>query len=287
MNLSRGQLDPTNTAYNELYNSFAPLAEELLNSISVTGRKWEILPGKEIYENIRYLSVQLETINLNKLPQKYVRSFNSVYLQLTSIIDKFKPLYGEIIHLLKDSTDLRKELGKKHRRSKTIKSEVKTWIYRLQSRLKRCELEYDPEKLKYKLCTHQISEEEIWQQWIRLEWSYHKGLYHSYDSPKFEKTNNATEQLINRTKRHFRKWLGQQDIQTVFQYHGASYAQIIELDYSPQQVNEILWKQSSAFAPGNISPLEWFQPAIRRNWHISTIDSGNIEQLKRNLRLKN
>lgn len=282
-NLSKGYLSTSNNAYNKLYEVLAPLAEELLNAISVSGRKWEILPGKEIYENVLYITSQIDSLDNMIFPKKIKNSINSVQTRLNLLLMEFKPTYDDIIHLLDDSADLRKELAKKRRRSKSIKKAVKTWVYRLQSRLKRRNLEYNPINLKYKLLNYNSTEVEIWQQWIRLEWSYHDGLYYSYDSPELEKTNNATEQLINRTKRHFKKWLGQQDIQTVFEHHSASYAQLIELEYSPEQINEILWKQSVAIIPGNITPLECFQATIRRDWHIRTKNSGNFDKLKKNI----
>jgi len=283
VNLPYGRLNKKKPEYNEFYNIFEPLAEELLSAIAVTGRKWKILPGKEIYENLIYINKKLEPLLQLDLAQKLKRTIISIYSKISSLLEQYSLIYEEILDLLEDSADLRKELARNKRRSKTIKKSVKTWVYRLQSRLKRRNLEYSPEKLKYQLLTCKSTLEEIWQQWIRLEWSYHEGLYHSYDSPEFEKTNNATEQLINRTKRHFKKWLGQQDIQTVFEYHAESYAQLIELEYSKAQIYEILWKQSVAYGAGNIAPLEYFQPTMRRNWHIRTKDSGNFSKLKQNL----
>jgi hypothetical protein len=284
VNLPKAYLNHNNPSYNNHYALFAPLAEELLNLIAVRGRKWEILPGIEMYQNIEYLISELRALEIKSLSKVQQRSINAVIDQLSNIITAFKVHYDEIMHLLYDTADLRKVLAKK-RNSKAIKKEVRTWVYRLQSRLKRRELEYYPENLKYQQFKHDTPKEEIWQQWIRLEWSYHAGLYHSYDSHELEKTNNATERLINRTKRHFRKWLAQSDIQTVFENHGQNYAKLIELDYSPEQLNEIMWEQSVAFAPGNISPLESFRATIKRNWRISQIDTGNLAQLRGNLKI--
>ena len=277
VNLPKAYLSPRNKEYNSHYATFAPLAEELLNAIAVRGRKWEVLPGKEIYENIQFIYNELSSINLVGLTQKVKYSIKSVMGQLKKQLNRFKLLYDEILHLIDDSNDLRNVLSQNRRKSKTIKKAVKTWVYRLQSRLKRRDLENNPSKLKYIQFRHDTILEEIWQQWIRLEWSYHEGLYHSYDDPEYEKTNNPTEQLINQIKRHFKKWLGQQDIQQIFERHSEDYSQLIELDYSPEQLNEILWKQTVAFVPGKISPLESFQATIKRNWRISEISSGNFE----------
>lgn len=285
VNLTKGYLSPLNSEYNAHYANFAPLAEELLNSIAVKGRKWEILPGKEIYENLTYLKSEIESLKISNLPQIQQRTIKSIIDQLSSILTLFKPYYDDILDLLADSADLRKILAQNKRKGKTIQKETKTWLYRLQSRLKRRKLEYVPENLKYHQFNKDTSLEEIWQQWIRLEWSYRKGLYHSYDSEELEATNNAMEREINQTKRHFKKWLGQQSIQRVFEYHGESYARLKELDYSPTQINDILWEQSVALIPNNCSSLECFRATIHRNWRISLVDSGNLTQLKINLKI--
>ena len=61
-----------------------------------------------------------------------------------------------------------------------------------------------------------------------------------------------------------------------------NYGQIIELNYTPQQENEIIWKQSTTFFQGNHTALECFQPIKRRNWRIKSKNSGNMEKLIQN-----
>lgn len=285
-NLTLGYLNIDNSDFNQLYLDFAPLAEELLNAISVSGKKWEIMPGKEIYENLSFIIEEIKPIFNTDLSDKHKRTLNAVYSQLINIIKQFKSMYNDISNLLDDSADLRKVLGNNRRKSKSIQKEVKTWVYRLQSRLKRRNEEYFPQKLKYKLLNYQSMLVEIWQQWVRLEWSYHDGIYLAYDDPALDKTNNNLEQLINKTKRHFKKWLGQQDIQATFERNSENYVRIMDLDYSSEQTNEILWGQSVAFTPRSNAPLEAFQPVIRRNWKIRMINSGNLSRLMKNLNIE-
>lgn len=279
---AKGFLPPYHSQYNPLYYQLAPLAEEFLNAISVTGKKWEIFPGKEIYENLASLHIQLGQMVQSDLDQKVIRSIDALIQQLDRLLAEHASIYHEIIALLDDTKDLRHFLAKQRIHSKTVKKTVDIWIYRLQSRLKRRKLENQPANIPYQILSYTSSLEEIWQQWIRLEWSYHEGLYYSYDIPEIEKTNNAMEQLINRTKRHFKKWLGTDRYQQTFQDHAANYVHLLDLEYSSTQINEILWVQSVAFSSGNNSPWEHFQVQIKRQWRIREVNTGNIEQcLKR------
>jgi len=284
-NLAKSQLNPTDSEFNPLYLTLAPLAEELLNSIAVVGRKWEILPGKEIYENLLFILQNIESYIDDKLPHKILRSLKLVGKQIKTLLDTHGPKYNEIISLLNDSADLRKELSRKSNDAEVVKKAVKKWVYRIQSRLKRRGWDFKPEDLKYVLITHSTNLEIIWQEWVRLEWSYHKGLYYSYDFPEIEKTNNATEQLINRTKRHFKKWLGRQSYHEAFKAHGENYAHLVDLNLSSTLIEEILWKQSVAFGEGNNSRFEYYQPILKRNWRIRAQSTGNWERLMVNLNL--
>ena len=133
------------------------------------------------------------------------------------------------------------------------------------------------------MMNHATTCEIVWQQWIRLEASYHEGLYYSYEFPEIEKTNNATEQLINQIKRHFKKWMGQQDFHRVFQDHSEAYSQLIELDYSDKHLHEVLWKQSIAIAEGFTPQFGAFQATLKRKWRIREHVTGNMQRLRRNL----
>jgi hypothetical protein len=284
-NLSKGFLNPTMDAYRAHYFIFAPLAEELLNAVAVNGHKWDIFPGKEMYENIQYVQRALEPFLEKHLKSGKLRTIKAVYRQLSQILDDYHGLYEEILDFLVDTADLRKIIAKKHVKSKTIKKSIQTWVYRMQGRLKRRRIEYKPQNLKDLACTFNTPVEQIWQQWIRLEYSYHEEIYFTYDFPDIESTNNATERLINQTKRHFKKWLGQHDISAVFERHSEAYAQLIELDYSHEQINEILWKQSVAVGENAATRFEYFQPILKRDWRIRTNKTRNFAQLEENFQI--
>ncbi|TFG18244.1 MAG: hypothetical protein EU530_09540 [Promethearchaeota archaeon] len=283
LNLYKASLPNRDPEFNPLYHSMEPLANEILNAIAVSGKKWEVFPGKEIYENLSYIKSMVDIVKLDNLSQKIVFSLESVKIGLDSLLIEYKPLYDEVISLLNDTSDLRKQLGRSRNSAKTVKKAVKSWVYRLQKRLERLSIEFKPENLKFVQSIHSTNLNTIWQQWTRLEHSYHEGLYYSYDFPEIEKTNNATEQLINRTKRHFRMWLGHQAIQEAFEQHGENYAHLLNLNLSKEQIHEILWKQSVAFAEGNTTPWEYFQPVLNRNWRIQEVHTGNWERLHQNL----
>ncbi len=283
INLHKASLPHQDPEFNPLYLTLEPLANELLNAIAVSGKKWEVLPGKEIFENLSYVKSMLDALKLVHLPQKIVRSLESIINALDSLLKVHTPLYNEVMALLKDTSDLRKQLARSRNSAKIVKKAVKSWVYRLQKRLEHRNVEFKPEDLKFVQSIYSTQLETIWQQWTRLEHSYHEGLYYSYDFPEIEKTNNATEQLINRTKRHFRKWLGRQAIQDAFEHHGEDYVHLLDLDLSKEQIHEILWKQSVAFAEHNTTPWEYFQPVIKRNWRIRNFNTGNWERLYQNL----
>ncbi|MBY9005709.1 MAG: hypothetical protein KGD63_03035 [Candidatus Lokiarchaeota archaeon] len=81
---------------------------------------------------------------------------------------------------------------------------------------------------------------EMWQQWIRLEDSYHDGLYCAYDDPDLNFTNNAKEQLFHHSKAHFKALLGHQNITRAYQTKGGIYVHLIDFDYSDKNISSTL-----------------------------------------------
>ena len=279
-----GQLNKRNPEYNPLYDILSPLAEELLGAIAVSGKKWKVFKGKEIYENLDYIVKKLNKLSLIDISQKIKHSLQSVASSLGQLLKKHQNLYDEILVLLDDSKDLRKVLDNSRNTAKYIQKKTFTWIYRLQSRLKSRGLEYRGKDIGYVQMNHDSDLTTIWQQWVRLEHSYSEGIYLSYKNEEIEKTNNAKEQLINRTKRHFKKWLGQQDFQKVFEKHGAIYSTLVPLDLNSEKIHEILWKHSVAYVEGYISGFSTFQPITNRRWQIREINTGNWDVLQKNIK---
>jgi hypothetical protein len=282
VNLHKGTLNPDDPEYNSHYLIFAPLAEELLNAISVKRKRWDRLAGIEIYKNIIYIIDELERIP-PLIEQKFQRSLNSMITKLQNLIQIHKKIFKEINSLLVDSADLRNILHDNRFRSKNIENKVRTWVYRFQTRLKRNQMEYKPENLKYIKMNYKIPVKTVWQQWTRLEHSYNSGLYVNYDSPQIEKTNNATERLINRTKYHFRKWLGKSDISDGFQRHAPEYSFLAENGLEKAKVKEVLWKFSTAYICGLKSQHQAIEVVLRRIWDIREVNTGNIAKLTLNL----
>jgi hypothetical protein len=280
----QGTLDPSDDNYNALYDILTPLTEELLNAISVPSKKWSVFKGKEIYENLFYILKNLEKILIRTRKSKVQRSIQAVLKNLKILLKENKELYNEIRKLLKDANDLRDILDNSNNRPEYIKKQVKTWVYRLQSRLKTQDMEYHASELKHTSTTDTTSLPVIWQEWIRLEASYHSGLYHSYKNEKLEKTNNAKEQLINQTKRHFKKWLGQQDIQDTFERHSEAFSRLIPLTLNNEEIHEILWKHSIAYVEGYTNALSAFEPVKKRDWRIREKNTGNFQLLKKILK---
>jgi len=284
VNLPKGQLDPANPEYNPLYDYLSPLAEMLLCAIAVSSKKWSIFKGKEIFENLKCVWASLKEMPLEIRPGKIERSILAVKNRLGILLDNNKTLYKEIVHLLEDTNDLRKRLDTDLNTPKYVKKKVKTWVYRLQSRLKYRKMEYKPENLTYEQFNYKTELPTIWQQWVRLESSYHKGLYHSYKNDTIEKTNNAKEQLINRIKRHFKKWMGQQEYQDVFERHASSYSRLVDLKLDDDQIHEILWKHTVAYVEGYTNELSAFGPVKKRDWRIREKKGEFLRVLRKNMK---
>lgn len=283
-NQSKGSLDPSNPGFNSLYHILNPLAEELQCAVAVKGRKFEIFHGKEIFENLKYISNKLIPLIDAISSNKAVKSIIKINNRIEMLLSDYKAIYSEILRLKADFDGLRKILGNKRYKSKFISQATRTWVYKIQNRLKRKHLEYHPNKLKYQKTVHTSKLEDIWQEWVRLEFSYHEGLYHTYDSEEIEKTNNGKEQLIQKIKRHFRKWLGRANISDTFNTHGVQYAYLADLGLLNENIYEILWADSVALIEGYLTSLDSLYIKPTRKWRIREEFTGNWEKLEENLR---
>lgn len=283
VNRKSGEFQPSHPEFNPLYHTLYPLAQELLNAVSVKGRKFEIFHGKEIYENLKYIISNLDAILAAFYQIKAVKSIEKIRNRLSNLILKHKTLYDEIIDLKKDFDELRGILDDTNHRGDFISKKTRTWVYKLQSRLKRRTMEYNANSIKSERMTHASPIECIWQQWIRLENSYHAGLYHTYDSEEIERTNNGKEQLIHQIKRHFRKWLGKSDIAQTFNLHGIQYSYLINLGKLNADMYDVLWADSVAVIEGYATSLDSLYVSPIRKWNIRESNTGNWKKLRMNL----
>lgn len=160
---------------------------------------------------------------------------------------------------------------------------MKTWVYKLQSRLKRRNLEYDPLELKWQYPSYKLSREEIWQQWIRLVKSYEKGLFVAYDDDDLDFTNNAKEQLFHKNKHHFRALLGNENISRIFLEHGGLYSRLMDIDYAKKNVSSILLACETPLTESYRMKFTAQYATIKRTWRIREINTGNFTDFRKNI----
>ena len=199
---------------------------------------------------------------------------------LDSLLSETQQLRDEIKSLIPEFKTLRKIFGKRKNRAPFIKKEVEKWFYKLQSRLKRRNLEHDPQKIKWQQPTHVLSGEEIWQQWIRLIQSYKDGLFVAYDHDEFDFTNNAKEQLFHRSKHHFKALLGRENISRIFLEHGSIYSQLVDVDYSKRNVSSILLASETPLTESSRREFTAQYATIKRSWRIREVDMGHFTQFE-------
>ena len=153
---------------NELYKLFRPISEELKCAISTYGDRFDVFPGIETYANLEHVVSQLEQFEEIKLTPKVSRTLNALLAALRDLLKENRHLREEISSLIPDFQQIRKILAKRGKKSFQIEKEVKKWVYKLQSRLKRRKLEYNPQKIKWQQHSFKLSCEDIWKEWIRL-----------------------------------------------------------------------------------------------------------------------
>jgi hypothetical protein len=149
---------------NELYDAFLPISEELKCGISTRGDYFEIFPGVECHANLTYVVEKLTPFQSYDLPAKISRSLNSLIDALNKVLSRTEPLRDEILSLISEFKEIKKIFGKRANRSKYVKKLVEKWVYKLQNRLKRRDLAYDPSEIKWQYPSFKLACEEIWQQ---------------------------------------------------------------------------------------------------------------------------
>lgn len=271
-------------ADSSVYGTFAPVVEELLCAIDTKGDRFKIFPGLEAYENLKYVAARLRQYDVNRLSPIINRSMGALINALSSLIDEFATLANEIAALAMDFNLLRIILKHRQWDGTRIKKKVDDWVYMLQSRLKRRGIEYTPENIKWERPAYTMKMVNVWQQWIRLVGSYQAGLYVAYDDKEIEHTNNPKENLFSRTKHHFRSTYGRDDIQDEFEKHADSIVRLLDFDYEPDNVKEVLLTADTAMVDAFRDDLHAVYISTRRKWRIRDEDTGNFAIFDANLK---
>jgi len=269
---------------NPLYKLFEPISEELRCATATKGDKFNVFPGLEAYKNLEHVLMQLERFEGLFLPIRSTNTLNSLLEFLRTRLESYHSLKEEITTLITDFQQIRDILSKRERRSLQIQKELNKWKYKLQSRLKRRRLEYDPLKLKWQQPSHEKSCEETWQQWIQLVNSYQDGLLVAYDMKELEFTNNAMEQLFHRSKHHFKALLGRDNVSRVFLNHGALHVQLLDVDFSKKNVSDVFLACETPLIEANRRSFHAQYATTKRTWRIREIDTGNIARFEDNIR---
>ncbi len=265
---------------NPLYKLFYPVSEELKCATSTRGDYFNIFPGVEAYLNLEHIVSQLERFEDLELTSKIVRSLQALLKSLKSLLQDNKYLYQEITSLIPDFQEIRRILGMRDRKSSFITTEVKKWVYKLQSRLKRRKIDFTPDKIKWKRPSYKLRCEEIWQEWIRLVNSYSEGLFPAYDMENLEFTNNAKEQLFHRSKHHFRALLGRENVARAFLDHGALHVQLLDVNFTQNNVSKILLASETPLIEAQRRIFHAQYATVRRTWKIREIKTGNMAEFE-------
>lgn len=269
-----------NADLNELYSLFLPVSEQLKCAIAAKGNRFEVLVGVEVYENLKYVIQELLQFTSWNLTAKVNRTLTSLIEMLQKMLENNQTLYEDIKVLNPDFKEIRDILSKRNERSQEIQKRIKQWLEILSRRLKESDLEHNPNKIKWKQPTSKMTCEEVWQEWIRLTNSYYDGLFSAYDHKDLDFTNNAKEQLFGRSKHHFKALLGRENIARAFNKHGGLYTQLLDVDYSQENVTRVLLACETPLT--EIQRRDFFAQyaTFRREWRIRQRDTGNIDQFK-------
>jgi len=274
----------TQAEVNPLYKLFEPISEELRCATATRGDCFNIFPGLEAYKNLEHVLKQLERFEDLSLPKRPAYTLKSLLEFLRTCLESYRSIKEEISTLLPDFQQIRDILAKRAKKSPQIQKEVNKWKLKLQSRLRRRKLEYDPLKIKWQQPSSTMSCEEAWQQWIRLVNSYKDGLLVAYDMEELEFTNNAMEQLFHRSKHHFKALLGRENISRNFLNHGALHTQLLDIDFSKESVSSVLLACETPLIEANRKEFNAQYATIKRTWRIREIDTGNIARFEDNLK---
>lgn len=268
---------------NSLYKLFLPLSDELKCAISTRGDRFNVFPGIECYANLKHVVDNLKPLESLALTSKVSRSLNSVISALNNLLSETRQLRDEIMSLIPDFVQIREIFGKRANRSMYIKKRVDKWVYKLQCRLKRRDLEYDPRNIKWQQPSSKLSCEEVWQQWIRLVNSYSEGLFVAYDNDELDFTNNAKEQLFHRSKHHFKALMGRENISRIFLEHGGLYSQLLDIDFAKKNITRVLLACETPLIESQRKKFSAQYATVKRTWKIREINTGNFARFEENL----
>ena len=252
-------------------------------AVSTRGVRFDMFPGIEAYANLEYVVSRLEQFGEMKFTPKVSRTLNALLVASKNLLRENRHLREEITSLIPDFQHIRKILAKREKKSSQIEKEVKKWVYKLQSRLKRRKLESNPQNIKWQQPAFKLSCEEIWQQWIRLVNSYSEGLYKACDVEELEFTNNAKEQLFHHSKHHFKALLGRENVARAFLNHGGLHVQLLDIDFTKKKVTSVLLACETPLIEAHRKEFNAQYSTIRRTWRIREKDTGNFTQFKNNL----
>jgi len=268
---------------NPLYKLFYPISEELKCATSTRGDRFNVFPGVETFLNLEHIVTQLERFEELEVPPKISRTLHALLDSLQRMLEQYRQIKEEITSLIPEFQKIREILGKRDKTSSHIQKEVNNWVDQLQSRLKRRNLESNPKKIKWQQPSSKVSCEEIWQEWIRLVHTHNEGLFMAYDMQDLEFTNNSKEQLFHRSKHHFKALLGRENIARAFLDHGALHVQLLDLDFTKQNVSKVLLACETPLIEAQRRKFHAQYATIRRTWRIREVDTGNIAQFQTNI----
>lgn len=266
-----------------LYGIFSPICEELDCALSTKGDHFKVFPGYEAFLNLEHVLNQINHFQTFHLSKQVKRSVVTLINSLRVLLTQNRPLFEDIAFLLPEFHQIRHILAKRNNKSAHVRKLVDKWVYKLQNRLKRRNLPFKPDEIKWKASAHDQSREEIWQEWIRLTTSYHEGLFVAYDDKEIDFTNNAKEQLFHETKHHFHSLLGRKNISKLFQDRAALHVQLMDIDFSQENISEILLACETPFIESERKSFHAQYATIQRTWKIREKDTGNISQFKANM----
>jgi hypothetical protein len=262
---------------------FAPVAEELLCAVATRGERFKIFPGLEAYENVNYVRDKLVTFKGENLPRHVKRSLDVLVSALQELLEGHEPLVRDITSMILDFNELRVYLSRRKQAGERVKKNIKKWVYKLQSRLKRRKLEHKPSRIKWQKPSHAMNLVDAWQQWVRLVAAYSEGLYHAYDDPDLDFTNNPKESLFGSAKHHFKSVYGREDVQVPFEVHAGHYTRVMEMELNAEMIREVLLATDTALVEAERHDLHARYVTTRRKWQIRDESTGNFTLLMENL----
>jgi hypothetical protein len=264
---------------------FAPVVEELLCAIATKGNYFKTFPGMETFANLEHVLNKLKPFSTRVVDKKVNRSLDTLVSSIGDLLDEYKGLYEEIVVMLMDFNQLRATLFHRKWNGKRVKKSVDKWVYKLQCRLRRRDLEYRPGAIKWAGSTMDTKITEAWQQWIRLVGSYEDGLYVSYDDVDLTATNNKKESEIHQIKYQFKKWLGRNKISGIFEKHATNYIKLMNFDMSKENILDVLLAMEIPLINDQRKEMRAIYATTRRFWRVREHDTGNFSKFKTNLAL--